>query len=51
MNVTLYESLLRIRILVLLCGRGVISFDLPVVWEGSNERADAITPIALAAHP
>src|SRR5690242_18619643 len=29
------------RILVLLCGRGVISFDLPVVWEGLNERADA----------
>ena len=35
------------RILVLLCGRGVISFALPVVWDGSQQaamvRAQALT--------
>jgi hypothetical protein len=50
-NVTLYESLLSMRILVPASGRGVISFALPVVWEGLMRALTLITPIALAAHP
>ena len=48
-NVTLYESLLSMRILVLLCGRGVISSLCPWSGRAQMRRRTLTAQIALAA--